>query len=46
MPYIIKRGGRWHLRWAASIERGKMYEYMLVLNDAIFFWSVYIQWVT
>ena len=26
----------------ASIETEKMYEYMLVLNDTIFFWSVYI----
>ena len=35
--HILKREGRWLLKWGASIETEKMYEYMLVLNDTIFF---------
>ena len=40
--HTLKREGRWLLKWGASIETEKMYEYMLVLNYTIFFWSVYI----
>ena len=40
--HTLKREGRWLLKWGASIETEKMYEYMLVLDDTIFFWSVYI----